>query len=111
MSNRRGTHRYELSLPVVVQNDDPTGAQKRNGKTRDISTRGVYFLMDEDLAPGSSLDLTLTLPPEVTQGLSVLVRAQGRVIRTEKKQDNGHIRIGVAAAIEKYEIVRAESPN
>jgi hypothetical protein len=51
----------------------------------------------------------LTLPPEITQGIAVLVRAQGHVIRTEKRQEDGTTRIGVAAAIEKYEIVRAES--
>ncbi len=109
MSNRRLSHRYELSLPVVVREGIPENPARLSGQTRDISTRGVYFLMDSDLEAGARLDLTLTLPAEITQGSAVLVKAQGRVIRTEKKSDNGVGRIGVAAAIERYEIVRAES--
>lgn len=108
MSDRRIAHRYELNLPLAVREGENGSAAKRSGQTRDISTRGVYFLMDEDMAAGTAIDLTLTLPPEITQGMSVLVRAQGHIIRTEKKMDDGTARIGVAAAIEKYEIVRAE---
>lgn len=105
MTERRVARRYELSLPVVVRDGD-----KLNGQTRDISTRGVYFLMDEDLAAGTTLDFTLTLPQEITGGTAVLVRAQGRVIRVDKKESENKSRVGVAAVIEKYEIVRAE-PN
>ena len=107
MTERRTARRYELSLPVVVR-----GAQQRiepkNGKTRDISTRGVYFLIDQDLAPGSDLDFTLTLPAEITRGTEVFIRAHGKVVRIEKKQDDGLVRLGVAAVIEKYDIVRTE---
>lgn len=109
MTERRVARRYELSLPVMVRDGD-----KLNGQTRDISTRGVYFLMNEDLAPGTTLDFTLTLPQEITGGTAVLVRAQGRVVRVDKvdkKETEDPARVGVAAVIEKYEIVRAENPS
>lgn len=109
MTERRVARRYELSLPVMVRDGD-----KLNGQTRDISTRGVYFLMSEDLAPGTTLDFTLTLPQEITGGPAVLVRAQGRVVRVDKvdkKDIEDPARVGVAAVIEKYEIVRAENPS
>lgn len=96
-------------MPLQVEEGFNGACPKHTGQTRDISTKGVYFLIDEDMAAGSPIDLTLTLPPEITQGIAVLVRAQGHVIRTEKRQEDGTTRIGVAAAIEKYEIVRAES--
>jgi hypothetical protein len=78
-------------------------------KTRDISTRGLYFVMDQDLEAGSELDLTLTLPPEVTHGSEVFVRAQGKVIRVEPRIEDGNTRMGVAALIERYDIVRGEA--
>jgi len=104
MSERRNARRYDLALPVVVRD-----GIEHNGQTRDISTRGVYLMMDERLEPNSKFEFTLTLPQEITGGSSVLVQAQGRVIRVDSVEEDGPNRLGVAAVIEKYEIVRAES--
>jgi hypothetical protein len=108
MTERRTARRYELSLPVVIRTPAARQAESRNGRTRDISTRGVYFTLDEDLAPGSELDFMLTLPAEITHGTEVFVRAHGKVVRVDKKDEQGNVRIGVAAVIEKYDIIRAE---
>jgi hypothetical protein len=74
--------------------------------SRDISVRGIYFSIDQELTPGSVLDLSFTLPAEITEGMEVFVRAQGRVVRVEMEINAG--RIGVAMVIQKYEIVRAK---
>jgi hypothetical protein len=108
MSERRTARRYDLSLPVIIRIPVENESSARNGKTRDISTRGVYFTIDRDLSTGAELDMTLTLPAEVTRGSEVLIRATGKVIRVERKPDFGSLRIGVAAVIERYEIVRNE---
>jgi hypothetical protein len=108
MSERRTARRYDLSLPVIIRIPVESETTARSGKTRDISTRGVYFTIDRDLNAGAELDMTLTLPAEVTRGSEVLIRATGKVIRVERKPDNGSPRIWVAAAIERYEIVRNE---
>jgi hypothetical protein len=100
-----------LALPVNVRlpvNRDP-GAH--NGQTRDISTRGVYFTMQKDLAPGTEVDFTLTLPAEITHGTEVFVRAHGRVVRVDRQRDEEHESIGVAAVIERYDIIRGEAPR
>lgn len=111
MSERRTARRYELSLPVIVRGL-PKQVEATSGKTRDISTRGVYFTIAEDLCAGSELDFTLTLPAEITRGTEVFIRAHGKVVRVEKKQEDGHVRLGVAAVIEKYDIIRTEqAPN
>jgi hypothetical protein len=81
----------------------------RNGKTRDISTRGVYFTLEEDMNSGSELDITLTLPAEVTRGSEVFIRAMGKVVRVDRRPEDGSTRVGVAAVIERYEIIRNES--
>lgn len=108
MSERRTTRRYDLTLPVSVRFTAESLINRREGKTRDISTRGLYFVVTQDLSAGSDVDITLTLPSEITRGGEVFVRAQGKVIRVEPRLEDGEPRLGVAAVIERYDIVRGE---
>jgi len=106
MSERRSARRYDLSLPVQVRIPQGiTGLQR--GKTRDVSTRGLYFVIDQDLRDGSELDIMLTLPSEMTNGEEVLVKASGKVVRVEQRIEDGNARQGVAAVIERYDILRS----
>lgn len=109
VTERRTARRYDLSLPVVIRIAEDKGSASRSGKTRDISTHGVYFLIENELAPGAEIDLTMTLPAEVTGGTEVFIRATGRVVRLEKKAERSTDRLGVAAVIERYDIVRSEA--
>ena len=106
MSDRRNARRYDLSLPVIVRVPAERTSGNQNGKTRDISTRGLYFVIDQDLEAGSELDITLTLPAEVTNSAEVFVRALGKVVRVERRGEDGELRMGVAAVIERYDIMR-----
>ncbi|HYL85136.1 MAG TPA: PilZ domain-containing protein [Candidatus Angelobacter sp.] len=110
MTERRTTRRYDLSLPIIIR-VPAEKAQDSQGKTRDISTRGLYFVIDQDMEAGSELDLTLTLPSEITRGSEVHVRALGKVVRVEKRMEDGNIRMGIAAVIERYDIVRGEAAH
>jgi PilZ domain-containing protein len=111
MTERRTTRRYDLSLPVIIRTPAKRAEGLQEGKTRDISTRGLYFIFDQDLEAGSELDLTLRLPAEITHGAEVLVRALGKVLRIEPRNEDGTTRMGVAAVIERYDIVRADTPK
>jgi hypothetical protein len=109
MTERRTARRYDLSLPILIRSGaERVVANAQNGKTRDISTRGLYFVIDQDLKAGSELDITLTLPGEITRGSAVLVRATGKVVRVERRKEDENDRLGVAAVIERYDIVRGE---
>lgn len=110
MTERRLARRYDLALPVIVQLPINKEASPHNGQTRDISTRGVYFVLHKELQPGTELDFTLTLPAEITQGTEVFVRAHGRVVRVDRKGESGaaDVNVGVAAVIERYDIIRGE---
>ena len=107
MTERRTARRYDLSLPVIIRLPVETESASRNGKTRDISTRGLYFTIEQDLSAGAELDITLTLPSEVTRGSEVFIHAMGKVVRVDKAPA-GVSRTGVAAVIERYEIIRNE---
>jgi c-di-GMP-binding flagellar brake protein YcgR len=111
MTERRIARRYDLSLPVIIRVPAERVPEAQKGKTRDVSTRGVYFVLDQDMEAGSELDITLTLPAEVTHGSEVFVRAQGKVVRVEKRNEDGNARMGVAAVIERYDLIRGENPR
>jgi hypothetical protein len=108
MRDRRTARRYDLSLPVIVRASTDKEAASRTGKTRDISTRGVYFTIDNDLNVGAELDFTMILA-EVTGGAEVSIKATGKVIRVDKRSGNGDQKVYVAAVFEMHEIVRSEA--
>jgi len=109
MTERRTARRYDLTLPVSVRFAAENLVSRQQGKTRDISTRGLYFVISQDLEAGSELDITLTLPAEITHGSDVLVRAQEKVVRVERRLEEGESRLGVAAVIDRYDIMRDET--
>ncbi len=108
MTERRTARRYDLTLPVMIRFAAERIVGRQEGKTRDISTRGLFFVIDRDMAEGSELDITLTLPAEITNGTDVFVRAQGKVVRVERRVEEGEPKMGVAAVIERYDIIRGE---
>lgn len=106
---RRKARRYNLALPVIVR----TATQKSpNAKSKDVSTRGVYLLVesDDNLLAGTELDLTLTFPKEVTAGAEVLVLAHGRAVRVDKSTGEGTGHMGLAVAFETSDFIRSTSP-
>lgn len=111
MTERRMARRYDLSLPVNIRMPINREPRSHSGQTRDISTRGVYFTLQNDLAPGTEVDFTLTLPAEITRGAEVFVRAHGRVVRVDKRTDDNHETVGAAAVIERYDIIRGEGSH
>lgn len=88
-------------MRVSIQND----ASGHDGKTRNISPQGIYFTIEPSVTAGAALDITVVLSSETEQGSTALVRARGTVVRVE---DRSATLVGVAAVIERYEIVRRE---
>jgi len=52
---------------------------RQEGKTRDISTKGLYFVIERDLEAGSALDLTLTLPGRLPTDRMSLCERRGKL--------------------------------
>jgi hypothetical protein len=101
-TERRASRRFTMTLPLTVRSSEP-GGREQQGRTRDVSFRGLYFLSDADFEPGSSLEFILTLPREITLAGDVNIRCFAQVVRTEP--DSGQR--GVAARIERYEFLPA----
>lgn len=108
---RRSTRRYQLSLPLgILPFSDLLMLHEQaglpTGRTRDICTGGIYFTTYEPLTPGCELAFTFVLSTDLTRGGEAIICAQGKVVRTEKRLEKGIERMGVAATIERYEIVK-----
>ncbi len=95
----RTTRRFNLRLPLSVKYSGDESEVV--GHTRDVSARGVFFYMDKDLAAGSPIEFTLTLPPEITLTDSIRVKCTGKVVRVTSEAG----KVGVAAQIEQYDFV------
>lgn len=98
VTDRRKRTRYPLQLRLSVRPSGAPGAAEILTESRDVSSRGVFFFLQEPLKSGL-LDIVLTLPSEITGGEPVRVRCEARVQRTETVQPG---RVGVAAKIERY---------
>jgi hypothetical protein len=102
-SERRTSRRFTMTLPLSVKTPGDSGPVERKGETKDVSFRGLYFLIDSKLEPGSPVEFVLTLPKEITMAGDVHIRCFGQVVRVDDQ--NG--RRGVAARIERYEFLPA----
>jgi hypothetical protein len=89
-----------MTLPLTVRSSEP-GRREQPGQTRDVSFRGLYFLIESDFAPGSPIEFILTLPREITLAGDVHIRCFAEVVRVEAH--NG--KRGVAARIDRYEFL------
>jgi hypothetical protein len=108
MTERRAARRYELSLPISIRSSTGAKILEEKGTTRNVSTRGVYLHVDRRIAENHEFDLTMSLPLMDKAGADVLVRAIGKVVRVDEWTAGGDLRIGVAAVLRRYEIIRNE---
>ena len=104
VSERRTSRRFTMTLPLSVKTEGAAETAMQ-GETRDVSFRGLYFMVDSALEPGAPIEFVLTLPKEITMAGDVHIRCYGQVIRVDD-QDG---RRGVAARIERYEFLPAGS--
>jgi hypothetical protein len=101
-AEKRATRRFALRLPVSVSYGSE-GVTSLAAQTRDVSARGICFYLDAPMTTGSSIEFTLTLPPEITLTESIRVRCKGKVVRV----DDGLVdaKVPVAAVIDEYEFL------
>ena len=100
-TERRASRRFSMALPLTLRLGGPESKVEQQGRTRDISFRGLYFLSKAALETGNEIEFVLTLPREITLATDVHIRCFGQVTRVEKQ--NGLC--GIAARIERYEFL------
>lgn len=93
-----------MTLPLTVRTSGADSTE-RQGQTRDVSFRGLYFLIDANYDPGNNIEFILTLPREITMAGDVHIRCYAEIVRVEPH--NG--RKGIAARIDRYEFLPASA--
>ena len=100
---RRGAQRFELHVPLAVRFE----GQAVPGFTQDLSAHGIFFYTEANLPEGVVVELTFTMPSEITLGESMPVRCLGRVLRVAVPQ--GGQRHGIAVRLDSYEYLPADA--
>jgi PilZ domain len=103
---RRTARRFSMMLPLRVRFTADDNIQEKQGETRDVSFRGLYFTIESSaMNAGASIEFVLTLPQQITLAGDVHIRCYAKVLRVEG--NNG--RRGVAARIDRYEFLPASA--
>jgi hypothetical protein len=99
---RRGAQRFEVHLPLAIHFEGRT----MPAFTQDLSGRGIFFYAEAALPEGAVVELTFTMPSEITLGENMPVRCRGRVLRAAPPQ--GGQRNGIAVQLDSYEYLTAD---
>jgi hypothetical protein len=102
---RRGAQRFELHLPLAVHFDGRTVP----GFAQNLSGRGIFFYAETALPEGAVVELTFTMPSEITLGENMPVRCRGRVLRAAGYSQGGQ-RTGIAVQLDSYQYLRSDEP-
>ena len=99
---RRGAQRFEVHLPLAGHFEGRT----MPAFTQDLSGRGIFFYAEAALPEGAVVELTFTMPSEITLAENMPVRCRGRVLRAAPPQ--GGQRNGIAVQLDSYEYLTAD---
>jgi PilZ domain len=102
---RRAARRFSMMLPLKVRFSQDDNLLEKQGETRDVSFRGLYFTTEGSMEAGASIEFVLTLPQQITLAGDVHIRCYARVLRVEPQDSNR----GIAARIDRYEFLPASS--
>ena len=102
---RRSAQRFQINLPLTVRWTSASAVGEAATLSENVSSRGVYFFLPKEVKQGAPVEILLTLPHEITLAGPVRVRCLGRIQRTESEAAD---KVGVVAAIERYEFLRGD---
>src|SRR5258708_19895361 len=73
-ADRREARRFTMNLPLRVLPRESQGSELQ-AQTRDVSYRGLYFVVDANFEIGAEIEFVITLPQQVTQAGAVDTRS------------------------------------
>ena len=100
-NNGRRSTRFSLELPALVHWEEGSDTCSVQTRTKDISSTGMYLLLEKQYRPNSSIQFEVQLPNSLGVGSGTVLFGRGRLIRQEPL---GNQQIGFAAVIERCEI-------
>jgi hypothetical protein len=103
---RRSAQRFEVhqSLSLAIHFEGRTVS----GFIQNLSGRGIFFYAETTLPEGAVLELTFTMPSEITLGENMPVRCRGRVLRASASPAGQ--RSGIAVQLDSYQYLPSDEP-
>ncbi len=102
-TDQRKHPRFALALPAKVRLQT-VAEPSIEACTKDISSKGIYFVMSQNPEPGSELEFEVRLPEEITGGKTIQLRCRGKIVRVDRRESEDQV--GIAATIEQYEFIK-----
>jgi hypothetical protein len=106
--DRRKSQRLDFKVPVKLRPVEGTTPYMISADSINLSERGLLFTVSGPIKAGTRIELSFTMPPEITGSVPMKVRCIGRVVRVDDASGPDG-RTGVAAHIERFETILAES--
>jgi len=108
---RRGAQRFEVhqSSSLTVDFEGRTVP----GFIQNLSGRGIFFYAETTLPEGAVVELTFTMPSEITLAENMPVRCRGRVVRASASpagRFQAGQRNGIAVRLDSYEYLPSDEP-
>jgi hypothetical protein len=99
---RRQATRFGFQLPVIVRWRDGSKLREARTMSKDVSSKGIYFVLGEAIKDGITVQVEMTLPNPVNPEERVWVSCSGHIERSALEKG---AKAGVAATIENYEFL------
>lgn len=106
--DRRTSPRLDAKVPVKLRPTEGTTPYMLSGESVNVSEGGLLFTLDKEFQPGTTIELSFTMPAAVTGGMPMKVRCTARVIRLDR-DGVPEGKVAIAAQIERFETIVAES--
>ena len=104
---RRRAPRIPAKVQVKLRPTEGTTPYTVSAESINLSERGLYFVFQgQGMEPGTKIEVSFSMPGDVTGGMPMKVRCIARVVRAESKSAEG--KVALAAHIEKFETVVGE---
>ena len=86
--DRRLSRRYRMRIPVRFRElEDNSEFEECTGETTNISSTGLFFVTKMPLLLGTTVELALRIPRELTGNAKLVVQCVGWIVRTEFLED------------------------
>jgi c-di-GMP-binding flagellar brake protein YcgR len=108
LEERRAARRYKLALQIEIRlESDLREFEPIFGRTRDISTHGIYFSIGQGVNVG--MKIRFSIMPSWEEGTHAFISGRARVARVEVISESSDDHVGVGALIEAYKLGQTES--
>ena len=107
-ADRRRAPRLDFKIPVKLRPTVGTTPYVFSAESLNVSECGLLFVLDQKLEKGALVELSFTMPREVTGSSAMKIRCTARVIRVDR-EGLPEGKSGIAADIERFETIVADA--